>query len=145
MSKDFTLRMLAPDEWVDTLPLIQLLNPKLAPEVLIDRMMQMGPLGYHCVGVFDGERLAGCCGFWVLVKYYVGKHIEPDNVIIHPDYRSHGLGAQMISFLEQYAREIDCDALELNVYMVNAAGQKFWMNQGYRTIGFHMQKQLKKA
>jgi diamine N-acetyltransferase len=137
-----TIRLLENYELPLTMPLIQLLNPSLTEQVLRERMDAMPAFGYHCVGVFDGDVCIGCCGFWVLLKYYAGKHIEPDNVVIHPDYRSQGIGEQMIRFVEQYAKEIGCEGLELNAYTTNHAGQKFWMNQGYKIVGFHMQKKI---
>jgi ribosomal protein S18 acetylase RimI-like enzyme len=136
------IRLLQSNELELTLPLIQLLNPGLEEQVLLDRMRQMPDYGYHCVGVFQGDKLVGCCGFWILMKYYAGKHLEPDNVMIHPDYRNLGLGEKMIAFVEQFAREQDCEALELNVYVSNLAGQRFWTRQGFNTIGHHMQKKL---
>jgi GNAT superfamily N-acetyltransferase len=77
-----------------------------------------------------------------MTKYYVGKHIEPDNVIIHPDYRGSGVGEALMKWIYNYAISQGCVASELNCYVSNNAGQKFWINQGYNVIGFHFQKQL---
>ncbi|EQD69526.1 GCN5-related N-acetyltransferase, partial [mine drainage metagenome] len=55
--------------------------------------------GYQCAGLYDDGRLIGICGLWILTKYYVGKHIEPDNVVIQEDIgpevseEAHGVGA----------------------------------------------------
>jgi GNAT superfamily N-acetyltransferase len=98
--------------------------------------------GYECVGVFDEETLVGICGIWTLTKIYVGRHIEPDNVIISPEYRSRQLGQQLMEWVESYARSKGCVASELNCYVSNDAGNKFWQQQGYKVLGLHYQKKM---
>jgi GNAT superfamily N-acetyltransferase len=95
---------------------------------------------YNCLGVFDGERLIAICGFWILVKYYVGKHIEPDNVLVLPEYRGRKIAEQMMDWINDYGKKHGCIASELNCYVSNSAGVKFWINQGYKIIGYHFQK-----
>jgi GNAT superfamily N-acetyltransferase len=97
-------------------------------------------MGFQCMGIYDKEKLIGICGLWVLCKFYNGKHIEPDNVVIDPEYRNRGLGQILMKAVDQYAMEMNCVVSELNVYMSNIAGQSFWAEQDYKGIGIHMQK-----
>jgi GNAT superfamily N-acetyltransferase len=124
------------------IPLLKILNEKVSEEVLASRLELMKESAYQCVGVFDGEQLIGICGLWILVKHYVGKHVEPDNVIIAPEYRSKGIGEMMMQWVADYAKSIGCEALELNCYVQNSPGLKFWMNDGFKVLGFHLQKKL---
>jgi diamine N-acetyltransferase len=124
------------------IPYLQMLNEEMKLPIIQDRLDEMISRGYECLGVYDGDRLIGICGIWTLTKIYAGRHIEPDNVFIHPDYRSKGIGEQMMDWVDDYARSKDCVASELNAYVTNKSGHKFWMNQGYRILGFHFQKKL---
>jgi GNAT superfamily N-acetyltransferase len=124
------------------IPLLQLLNEKMEPKMIEERLEEMIERGYECLGVYEGEKLIGICGIWTLTKIYAGRHIEPDNVTIHPDYRNQGIGEQMMKWVDNYARSKGCIALELNAYVVNSGGHRFWLNQGYRILGFHFQKKL---
>ena len=134
---------LIPREKMDSIiPFLQLLNEKIGIETLEQRLNEMKQQAYECVGVFDGEKLVGISGLWIMTKYYVGKHIEPDNVIIHPDYRGQGIGEQLMDWIFDYARSQGCVASELNCYVTNSEGQKFWANQGYKILGFHYQRKL---
>ena len=126
----------------DIIPLLKLLDNKIPDDILESRLTGMFAEGYKCVGVFDEEKIIGISGLWILTKYYVGKHIEPDNVIIHPDYRGAGVGEELMKWIYEYAISQNCIASELNCYVSNNAGQKFWINQGYQVIGFHYQKKL---
>ncbi|HZF65589.1 MAG TPA: GNAT family N-acetyltransferase [Chitinophagaceae bacterium] len=125
-----------------TLPLLSALNPSISQDEIRNRLAEMIETGYECVGVFDEETLVGICGIWTLTKIYVGRHIEPDNVIISPEYRSRQLGQQLMEWVESYARSKGCVASELNCYVSNEAGNKFWQQQDYKVLGLHYQKKL---
>ena len=98
--------------------------------------------GYQCLGAYDKEELIGICGVWVLNKLYIGRHLEPDNVFVLPEYRSSGVGKLMLDKVLNYALEIGCNTTEINCYINNEKGIQFWNNQGYKAIGYHMQKVL---
>lgn len=126
----------------DIIPLLQGLDPKLEKAILKKRLEQMALQGYQCVGVYDSEKLVGISGLWVLTKYYVGKHIEPDNVYILPEYQGKGIGKLLMDWIFDYAKKIGCEASELNCYIENEAGNRFWEQQGYKAIGYHFQKKF---
>lgn len=107
------------------IPLLQVLDERLGDELLEERLNEMFERGYLCVGIFDNSKLIGLSGLWILTKYYVGRHIEPDDVVILPEYRGKGIGEQLMQWIYQFAREQGCVASELNCYVGNSAGQKF--------------------
>jgi GNAT superfamily N-acetyltransferase len=124
------------------IPLLKILNEKVNEEVLNSRLELMKENNYQCVGMFDEEKLIGICGIWILIKHYVGKHVEPDNVIIAPEYRNKGIGEIMMQWVVDYAKSIGCEAAELNCYVSNSPALKFWLNQGFKVLGFHLQKKF---
>ena len=137
-----SFKLLNESNKTDIIPFLSLLDQKIGEDILESRLIKMFTQGYRCVGIFDGEKIIGLSGLWMMTKYYVGKHIEPDNVIIHPDYRGSGVGDALMKWIFDYAISQGCIASELNCYVSNNAGQKFWINQGYNVIGFHYQKML---
>lgn len=127
------------------LPLLHEHNPEIPMETLRDRLDVMIELGYECAGIYDGEELIGICGIWTLCKYYVGKHLEPDNVYIRPEYRSNGVGRQLCEWLKKLAEARGCEAIELNCYLSNGPGRAFWEQNGYHEIGRHYQMKVSEA
>lgn len=125
------------------IPFLEKLNAKISKDTLQERLKEMILKGYQCVGVYDADRLIGISGIWILTKYYVGRHIEPDNVYIHSEYQGKGIGKLLMSWIYDYAKSIGCEASELNCYTENKAGFKFWKDQGYEVVGYHFQKQFK--
>ncbi len=125
------------------IPLFQELYSNNSEDRLHVLFPQMYDSNYRCIGLFDGEKLIGICGVWSLVKHYVGKHLEADNVIIAKEYRRLQLGDKLIQFLEKLALEEGCEAIELNCSVSNSKGVAFWAKHGFSIIGFHFQKRLK--
>lgn len=138
----YTIQLIEKENIEIILPFLEILNEKTDKEELRNRLMEMCGNNYECVGVYDGGKLIGITGLWILTKHYIGKHIEPDNVIILPEYRNQKIGEQLMQWIFDYAKQKGCVASELNCYVQNHKGVRFWINQGYRIIGYHMQKIL---
>lgn len=136
------IRLIEKEKLRMIIPLLARLNPKIPVDILECRLAEMKCQGYECVGIFDKNKLVGISGIWLLTKYYIGKHIEPDNVYILPEYRKKGLGERLMKWIFEYAKSKGCSASELNCYVKNEAGQRFWKRQGYEILGYHYQKQL---
>ena len=123
-------------------PLLQVLNPAIPEGILLNRLTEMLFQGYKCAGAYSGRRLIGICGRWVLTKYYVGRHLEANNVVVAEECRSMGVGQRLLAFVHEYARTQGCLASELNCYLENGRAQDFWEKEGDRKIAVHYQKFL---
>jgi GNAT superfamily N-acetyltransferase len=123
-------------------PLLQFLDDSFSTETLESRLDEMLDLGYQCVGIYDDDRLIGVSGLWILSKYYIGKHIEPDNVILLPEYQGRGIGRKLMAWIYDYGKSLGCRASELNCYIANEDGQRFWESEGFKAIGLHYQKKF---
>lgn len=139
----YEIKLISDKSIKSIIPLVTLLNPGKDEKVLLSRLEEMMKNGYQCLGVYDKEKLIGICGLWTLTKFYVGKHLEPDNVVIAPEYRNKGVGEMMMKWVENHARELNCDAIELNAYVENSKGIEFWKRMGFNIRGHHFQKLLK--
>ncbi len=124
------------------IPLLKILDDTIANEILAGRLKEMLTQGYQCVGVYSGSELIGICGLWVTTKYYVGKHIEPDNMVFLPSFRSQGLGRKLLKWVYNYGASIGCETSELNCYLKNIKSQKFWESEGYEKIAYHYRKSI---
>ncbi len=142
MSESITVRLIPADELPAILPLVQILNPDIDESVLAQRLAEMPGQGYQCAGAYYEEQLVGICGLWVATRFYCGKYLEPDNVVVHPDFRSLGVGQTLMAWVYDYARAEKCEVVELNSYVVSPRAHKFYYNEGFQILGFHFQKRL---
>jgi GNAT superfamily N-acetyltransferase len=138
----YTIGLIANQDMVSLYPIIENLNEGMAYETFLERLHEMLTKDYYCIGVWHNNVLIACCGFWILTKFYNGKHIEPDNVGVLPAYRSVGLGKIMMDYLHEHAITLGCTCSELNAYATNERAHKFYFNEGYKILGFHFQKKL---
>ncbi len=136
------LRLLSFEEFPLMLPLLQELNPNTDLATITARLQDMNYDCYKCLGAFIDGKLVGICGMWTLTRIHSGLQIEVDNVAVEPTLRSQKIGQQMMAWVHNYARELGCNTVELNAYVGNYRAHKFYMNEGYRILGFHMQKKL---
>jgi len=127
------IKLIEKDNIEIILPLFYLLDSSISEPVLKTRLSEMIEQGYECAGI---------CGLWVLIKYYVGRHLEPDNVYIKPEYRDQGTGKKLDGWLKEFALSRGCEAIELNCYLKNEKGRNYWKSNEYNPIGMHYQKKL---
>ena len=138
----YVIKVIPNNELHETIPLLRESNPHISENTLKERQNEMVANNYRCVGMFLDDELIGISGVWILIKYYVGKHVELDNVYLKKEYQGKGLGQQMVSWILDYAKSLGCEASELNCYIHNDGGNKFWSSQGYEAIGYHYQRKL---
>ena len=97
---------------------------------------------YHCFGLWQDEKLVAMSNGWITIRFYSGKQLEVDNVIVDPDLRSKGVGKFFFARIQEWANQQDCKTIELNTYVQNSKSHKFYFNEGYAILGFHFQKVL---
>lgn len=123
-------------------PLIQLLNPELDKADFQALLKDMLPLGYACLGAFEGETLIGICGYWRRVQFWNRRSIQLDNLVIAESHRNQSIGKQMNDWLEALARAEGRQMLELDSYVVNHPSHRFYFREGYVILGYHFTKIL---
>ena len=131
------------EEMLKNLSVLQDLYPSLTLSEYSSELDLMLPHNYGQVGVFEGDICLGLSGFWIGTKLWCGKYLELDNVVVHEDFRSKGIGSIMTEYLNQKAIDEDCNMIALDAYTTNFGAQKFYMNHGFVPKGFHFVKYLK--
>ena len=132
-----SVRELRAEELHSILPLIEQHNPKQDPAELRRRLEVMIPQGYRCIAAFQGDMMVGVAGYWISAKFWCGEYLEPDNVFVLPELRSAGIGARMMDWLEEKARELGCKLVVLDSYVTYAGAHRFYFRRGYEIAGFH--------
>jgi len=124
-------------------PLANKLHPKMDASIIRAYLADMFNLPtYHCFGLWQNGRLVAMSNGWITVRFYSGKQLEVDNVIVDPDLRSQGVGKYFFEHIHAWAIENGCKTVELNTYVQNSKSHKFYFNEGYAILGFHFQKAL---
>lgn len=140
---ELEIRFIQKDELHIIMPLLELLNDYTDVVILRKRVEEMATYpNYDCIGCFHNDQLIGMSGLWTMTRHYCGKSLEPDHVIVHPEYRSNGIGKLMMDWVVNWALENQYEACELNAYLNNTGAHKFYHNEDFKILGFHYLKKL---
>ena len=129
-------------EMLDQFPIIKELYPDFTMQKYESLLDEMLPINYKQLIVKENEQTIALAGFWIASKLWCGKYLELDNVIVHPNHRSKGIGKIMTEYLVEKAIKNNCTMAVLDAYTGNFAAQKFYMNHGFVPKGFHFVKDL---
>jgi GNAT superfamily N-acetyltransferase len=131
------------EEMMEHFSLIQQLYPDYSTEKYHDLLSAMLPNNYKQLIVVANGITIGLAGFWIGTKLWSGKYLELDNVVVHEDFRSKGIGSIMTDYLNQKAMDEQCNMIVLDAFSTNFGAHKFYMNHGFVPKGFHFIKFLK--
>jgi GNAT superfamily N-acetyltransferase len=124
-------------------PLANKLHPHLDPTIVSACLAEMFNFPtYHCFGLWQAGKLVAMSNGWITVRFYSGKQLEVDNVIVDPNLRSKGVGKYFFACIQDWAHRHQCKTIELNTFVQNSKSHKFYFNEGYAILGFHFQKVL---
>ena len=137
------LELTTKEAMLEQLPIIQQLYSDFTIEKYESLLNEMLPINYKQVIIKENNETLGLAGFWIASKLWCGRYLELDNVIVHPNQRSQGIGKILTNYLVDKAIENDCNMAVLDAYTTNFAAHKFYINHGFVPKGFHFVKYLK--
>lgn len=136
---DLVLELIPHDRMTEILPLLQEHDPSIPVEQLEERLSDMIDHGFECLGVYDRDELVAICGIWKLCKYYIGRHLEIDDVHVRDTHQGRGIGKLILDWVFGYAKSNGYNGVELNCYVDNDGGNRFWKRHGFKQLGNHFQ------
>ncbi|MFZ4124533.1 MAG: GNAT family N-acetyltransferase [Rickettsiales bacterium] len=139
-TKKYTVRELKPSEMQGIFPLISQLNPTMSKALFTKRLRSMLAGGYRAVAVFEGKKMVALSGFWIRTRFWCGKQLDIDNVVVNEAHRSKGLGKLMNDWLEALAKQESIELIVLDSYNTAHAAHAFYHRQGYGITGYHFTK-----
>lgn len=125
-------------------PLLTQLRPGLNFESFLDTYYNAQKNDqYELVGFLDEEQVIALIGYRVLYDFVRGRHLYIDDLITNESLRSAGIGASVLKFAEEKARELNCvGGLRLCAVIENERGIKFYEKNGWKARAFAFVKKL---
>ena len=120
--------------------LIAQLNSKMSEKQFHSLLKEMLPKGYRCIVAVEGNAYVGAAGFWTGTKFWCGRYMEVDNLVVDAHRRGENIGQQLMRWLEVEAQRLGCQLVGLPVYTHNQSAQRFYYREGYGIEGFYFTK-----
>ena len=99
------IRRLARDELAGAFGLVHELRPHLDKAEFLRRVGEQERIGYELVGAFLDGRLVGLAGMRPLSTLVRGAHLHLDDLVVAAGLRRSGIGAALLRFAEEDARQ----------------------------------------
>ena len=131
------LEIIGKDKMLENFELLLEVYPNLTKDQYSIELDEMLNSSYGQVGVFNKGECVGMTGYWIGTKLWCGKYMELDNVIVSSKNQSKGIGKMLFDFMENKAKELNCNMLALDSYTDNFKAHKFFYSQKYIPRGFH--------
>jgi ribosomal protein S18 acetylase RimI-like enzyme len=122
--------------------LIQQLSPSVTAENYAIMLEEMIAKDYKMAAVFEEETCVGLSGFWIATKFYSGKYLEMDNVVVADGHRSKGIGKILCDFLLELAINENVKTIMLDAYLENHKAHAFYEREGFEKRGYHILKRI---
>lgn len=131
----------AEDEWIDAFPLMKQLRTHLDEESYLDYLHEMTDGGYRLFGAFVDDELVSLAGVAVQVNMYYGRHVWVYELVTDADHRSEGHGLDLLSFIEDWAEENDCELVALSSGLQRERAHQFYEEQAGMERASYVYKQ----
>lgn len=129
-------------EWLAMYALVKQLNKDMKRKQFEALLIEMLAKGYRCIGAYQGKRLVGVMGMWVGYRFWCGKYVDIDNVVVSKGQRGKGIGAKLLRWVEKEAKRLRCEIAVLDSYTTSPSAHRFYFREGYSILGYHFTKDL---
>jgi GNAT superfamily N-acetyltransferase len=107
-------------------------------DCFVQQVMRQRDRGYRLSAAWINDRVIGAIGYRLQENLLYGTFVFVDDLVVHHDFRSHGIGARLLSTARDYAREQGCRQFVLDTGLHMPHAQRFYFSQGLlaRAMGF---------
>lgn len=90
----------------------------------------------------DGKRVGYIAAASKKINYRKSKYIEIENMGVIPDYRSQGIGHQLVQKCLEWAKERGFQKVYVNAYFANNQAIKFYKDNGFLETDISLEKSI---
>ncbi len=128
-------------EWRAAYPVLSQLRD-LPEREYLDRLETMHEEGYHLFGLEADGELVSVAGVTVLTNLYNGRFAFLYDLVTDEAHRSGGYGAELLAWVEDWARERGCAHVSLESGLWREDAHRFYDDLGYEKWCYSFRKAL---
>lgn len=121
---------------------IKELRPELSYNEYEDLVYDMRHQEYKIFGLYYQDKLSTYAGVAIQVNLYWKRHLYIYDLVTKTELRSLGHGKEMLSYLEDYAKVMQCTKVALSSGLPRLEAHRFYEREGYEKKSFVFLKSL---
>lgn len=118
-------------------PVMRELRPHIAEEEFLSRVRGQESKRYRLAYVQDPNGVVAVAGFRVGENLAWGRFLYVDDLVTLSGHRSNGYGAQLLSWLKEFAAKEGCLQLHLDTGIQRKNAHRFYEREGMTMTSFH--------
>ncbi|MFW0777645.1 MAG: GNAT family N-acetyltransferase [Rickettsiales bacterium] len=126
-------------------PLIAQINPDMTKKEFKQLLKEMLEQNYRCIAAYKGKKLVGICGMWCGTRFWCGRFIDVDNVVVDKSVRGQGVGALMMKWVEKEAKKQKANHVGADSYTKDGAAHRFYFRERFTILGYHFVRKLRRS
>jgi GNAT superfamily N-acetyltransferase len=131
------------DDYHRAYPVLKQLIPDLDIQTYAQRVFVARATGYRMFIAENSEDdVVGIIGVIHNHNLHDGFVTYIEQVVVDKDYRGQGIGAKLLEFAENRAKEEGCDWIELDTEIGEELAEKFYAKNGFKPTGKYHSKEL---
>ncbi|MFB6092950.1 MAG: GNAT family N-acetyltransferase [Haloquadratum sp.] len=101
------------DEERAAFPVLRQLRDHLTEEQYLAYLDEMRDEGYRLFAIVEDDVIVAVAGVVIRTNFYNGRHLFVCDLVTDQDHRSEGYGERLMRFVDEWARDHDCESLTL--------------------------------
>ena len=126
-------------------PVFSVLRPHLTEALFIEGVARQTSETYKIAYIELEDEVSAAAGYRIAHFLAFGKVLYIDDLVTHPERKNRGLGGALMDWLVEQARQLDCDAVELDTGFQRHDAHRLYLNKGFTLACHHMSLRLEKA
>ena len=132
-----------PEAQAACFPVMRQLRSHLSDEAaFVAQVARQTEQAYRLAYLADDRGVRAVAGFRIYENLIHGRVLYVDDLVSDEAARSKGYGKALLEFLEQHAREQNCQSLQLDSGVQRQEAHAFYFREGMRISSYHFIKGL---
>jgi GNAT superfamily N-acetyltransferase len=119
-------------------PVFALLRPQLKQEAFLTQVRRQEAQGYHVIMLRSEGKIQSVAGFRLAEFLVWGKVLYIDDLSTLEEARGKGFASLMIDWLVQYARDNQCQSVQLDTGFSRHDAHRLYLKKGFHLHCHHL-------
>jgi len=97
---------------------------------------------YKMVAISYDKKIIAVAGYFVMTMLYCGRYLQISNLVVDKNFRSLGVGENILKYFDEKALKINCNKIVLDSYIENKKSHNLYYRLGFYVRGFHFMKDI---